>query len=207
MDEGQLPDRRIARTKEAIRDALTSLINEKGFEAITVSDIADRANINRGTFYLHYRDKFDLLDQIKAELMHDFTEIVSQAPQINLMAVGDDEEPMPVVVKIFEFLRDQASITHAVLSLTGEVSFKGQIKELIEMNLSRIGFFNYLKKEDWIVPQDFFITYIVSAHLGVIQEWMGNGCRESPRQIAIFLSRLSYYGPIYGLGIKKIPHD
>ncbi len=46
-------DRRIARTKTAIREALVALIEEKGFDAILVSDIAERANINRGTFYLH----------------------------------------------------------------------------------------------------------------------------------------------------------
>ncbi|EEL70861.1 hypothetical protein IGA_00005 [Bacillus cereus HuA3-9] len=55
-------DLRVARTKEAIRDALTELINEKGFDSITVKDITARANINRGTFYLHYRDKYDLFD-------------------------------------------------------------------------------------------------------------------------------------------------
>jgi len=52
-------DRRIARTKAAIREALVALIEEKGFDALTVKDIATRANINRGTFYLHYKDKFD----------------------------------------------------------------------------------------------------------------------------------------------------
>jgi AcrR family transcriptional regulator len=55
-------DRRIEKSKTAIIDALTQLISEKDFDKITINDIADRANVNRGTVYLHYVDKYDLLD-------------------------------------------------------------------------------------------------------------------------------------------------
>src|SRR5512139_3713844 len=54
-------DPRVIRTRQLLRDALVSLIAEKGFDAITVQDIADRATLNRATFYLHYQDKHDLL--------------------------------------------------------------------------------------------------------------------------------------------------
>ena len=54
-------DLRVIRTKESIQDALVELIEEKGFEAITVKDITTRAKINRGTFYSHYQDKYDLI--------------------------------------------------------------------------------------------------------------------------------------------------
>lgn len=66
MSEESSVDRRIIRTKEAIRDALITLIEEKGFDAVSVINITSRADINRGTFYLHYRDKYDLLEQIEA---------------------------------------------------------------------------------------------------------------------------------------------
>lgn len=54
---------RVLQTKRMIRDALTLLMEEKGFEGITVRDLAEKAAINRGTFYLHYKDKYDLLEQ------------------------------------------------------------------------------------------------------------------------------------------------
>jgi len=54
-------DRRVQRTRETLRSAMTSLIQERGFEAITVQDIIDRANVGRSTFYSHYRSKDDLL--------------------------------------------------------------------------------------------------------------------------------------------------
>lgn len=55
-------DRRILRTKKAINEAFLELLTEKDFDRITINDISERANVNRGTFYLHYMDKYDLLD-------------------------------------------------------------------------------------------------------------------------------------------------
>lgn len=56
-------DRRVVKTRKAITEALIGLLKEQDFEQITINDIADRADVNRGTVYLHYTDKFDLLDQ------------------------------------------------------------------------------------------------------------------------------------------------
>jgi len=61
-------DLRIRRTKKSIRDAFFELIDENGFDSVTVKDITDRALISRNTFYLHYEDKFDLLNKISNEL-------------------------------------------------------------------------------------------------------------------------------------------
>ncbi|MBW7457234.1 TetR/AcrR family transcriptional regulator [Paenibacillus sepulcri] len=57
-------DRRIQRTCQLIRTGFVEIMREKGFAAVTIQDIADRANVNRGTFYIHYTDKYMLLDEI-----------------------------------------------------------------------------------------------------------------------------------------------
>ena len=77
-------DPRVSRTRKLIRDALTSLISEKSFEAITVQDIAERATINRATFYLHYTDKFALLDALVRE---DFAARLVQGDPLNIESV------------------------------------------------------------------------------------------------------------------------
>jgi AcrR family transcriptional regulator len=60
-------DRRITKSQESIKNAVIELMTEKRFDDITIQDISDRANVNRGTIYLHYTDKFDLLDRIIEE--------------------------------------------------------------------------------------------------------------------------------------------
>lgn len=57
-------DRRVLRTRQSLRQAAIETMNEKGFMAMTIQDIADRANVNRGTFYAHYPDKYALLDEL-----------------------------------------------------------------------------------------------------------------------------------------------
>jgi AcrR family transcriptional regulator len=60
-------DPRVTRTRKLIRDALISLLAQKNFESISVQDIAERATVNRATFYAHYTDKFALLDAVVRE--------------------------------------------------------------------------------------------------------------------------------------------
>lgn len=67
-DDTQRPDRRVSRTRRALKDALTDLILEKGYEAVTVQDIIDRADVGRSTFYSHFIDKDDLLMAILPDL-------------------------------------------------------------------------------------------------------------------------------------------
>ena len=65
-------DRRIQRTQQLLRSALLSLIQERGFEALSVQDIIDRANVGRATFYAHFESKEDLLasgiEELRASL-------------------------------------------------------------------------------------------------------------------------------------------
>lgn len=56
-------DRRIQKTKKAITEALFTLLEKKDFNQLTINEIAEEANVNRGTVYFHYEDKYDLLNQ------------------------------------------------------------------------------------------------------------------------------------------------
>ena len=69
-------DLRIIRSKHSIKKAFIELLNEKGYEKITIQDIADKAMINRNTFYLHYQNKPDLLNRSMDELLEELNKIV-----------------------------------------------------------------------------------------------------------------------------------
>lgn len=73
----QKEDRRIRRTKRLLRQALAELMNEKEFKDITVKEITERADLNRGTFYFHYTDTYDLREKIENELTDSFREVLS----------------------------------------------------------------------------------------------------------------------------------
>lgn len=73
-----MEDLRVIKTRQSIRSAFISLMNEKGFSHITVQDILDRALINRKTFYKYYRDKYDLAERIGNEFLEMFDRIVAE---------------------------------------------------------------------------------------------------------------------------------
>ena len=70
-------DRRIRKTRRLLRECLTALLKEKKVQDITVREIADMADINRGTFYLHYKDVFDLMEQIENELLKELEDMLN----------------------------------------------------------------------------------------------------------------------------------
>jgi AcrR family transcriptional regulator len=75
-------DRRIAKSQVAIKNAVTELMSEKSFDDITIQDIADRADVNRGTIYLHYSDKYDLLDKMIEEHIENLRELCQSASEM-----------------------------------------------------------------------------------------------------------------------------
>jgi AcrR family transcriptional regulator len=200
-------DRRVLRTRAAIRDALVALIAEKGFDALTVKDITSRADINRGTFYLHYHDKLDLLEQTGLGIVQDFEQIIMQLTPEDVTEFRNIGKPLPVIVTLFEYLYENAALMHAILGLKGDVAFQTQLKKAIQKNLSHVALTANIREENYLVPGEYLISYILAAHMGVIQAWLQRGCVESPKEMATILSRLSFYGPFQAIGISTIPVD
>lgn len=199
-------DRRIIRTRRMIRDALTELMEEKGFEGITVSDLTAKADINRGTFYLHYHDKFDLLQQSEDEIVKDLEKIVEPIERLSpdeAWIYHQQNEPFPFLLKLFEYMLENSSFMRVMLGPKGDPSFQVKLKELIKKNLLK-NLEKKLKKDDMIVPAEYLVAYVSSAHLGVLQHWLESGMAKPPREVSLVLSRITLLGPgnILGLEIK-----
>ena len=62
-------DRRVRYTKMVLKNSFVQLLNEKSFDKITVKELCERADVNRGTFYVHYKDQQDLLHQIQKDFL------------------------------------------------------------------------------------------------------------------------------------------
>ncbi|MFJ7826125.1 TetR/AcrR family transcriptional regulator [Psychrobacillus sp. NPDC096623] len=199
-------DLRVIRTKESIRDALVELIDEKGFEAITVKDITTRAKINRGTFYAHFQDKYDLMTQCEEEIMLEMSKIAKQnLPSIvaELETYLPTSEPFSLAVSIFEYLKKNSGFMKAVLGPKGDLSFQTRLKDFISKTIFGNDVNAMIKKENLLVPGQYLISYIASAHIGVIQQWLNSGMKESPKEMARILSTITVNGPFFALGLKK----
>ncbi|MDN3020142.1 TetR/AcrR family transcriptional regulator [Paenibacillus sp. BSR1-1] len=195
-------DRRVIRTKRMIRDALTELMEEKGFEGITVRDLTEKASINRGTFYLHYRDKYDLLEQSEEEIISGIRQLVNNIKPKEAVSFTSQDEPFPIILKLFEYFQENASFMKVILGPKGDAAFQGKMKELIKKTFfQKIA--EDLKIEEMLVPADYLISYVSSAHLGVIQHWLQSGMEKSPREMTLILTKMTLYGPGHVAGLKK----
>ena len=106
------------------------------------------------------------------------------------------------MVALFEYFDRNASLMRALLSMKGDLSFQEQFKKVLWSNIFEKELSFHIKKDNLLVPGEYLITYIISAHLGVVQHWLEKDQRESAQQMASTLYRLSFFGPIYAAGIN-----
>ncbi|MBS4201338.1 TetR/AcrR family transcriptional regulator [Bacillus sp. FJAT-49732] len=199
-------DLRVIRTKDAIRNALVELMEEKGFEAITVKDITNKAKINRGTFYAHYQDKFDLMTKCQEEIMQGMFNIVKPSFPDVIAELGTNStpvKPFTFIVSIFEYLDENSGFMKAVLSPKGDLSFQTKLKDFMWKTLFENNPNSLIKQENLLVPGQYLTSYIASAHIGVIQQWLNSGRKESPQEMAQILSTITINGPFFAAGLKK----
>lgn len=108
-------DRRVRRTKRLLLESLTSLMKEKPIKDISVKELTDLADINRGTFYLHYRDIYDMLEQLEDEWFADFNELLDKTPP----APDSTGSVARLSENMFQFLLDNKDIADALLGPNG----------------------------------------------------------------------------------------
>lgn len=199
----QADDRRAIRTKKMIKAALAELIEEKGFNNISITDLTTKADINRGTFYLHYTDKYDLLEKIEDEIIQEVQEQTKNIDKLNIQSIDDQNEPIPFVIKLFEYFQENAGILKAILGPKGDPLLIRKLKKIMEVNYFEKKLVKAFKQENMMIPEEYFISYIVSAHLGVVQQWLESGMDKSPKEMALILYKMSMHGPLWAAGLNN----
>lgn len=194
---GCLEDRRITRSKRALRAALISLIEEVGFDAITVNDLCASAELNRGTFYNHFHDKEDLLTTLENEVMADVALIQQEMKLLNVkdvLAYAVKKRPLPVLVQLFDYLRLQGDFLHAVLGPGGDAGFSARLRDSVCTYLIQsVLHARYRNSEDPFVG--YYVSFYASAYLGVITRWIETGMKEDSNTMALIAVRLLFIKP------------
>lgn len=118
-------DARVRYTKKALRDALFQCLKTKQLQDITVKEISETANLNRATFYKHYRDCFDLLEQIENEMLNDFRELIESHPGAGNTILSD-------LMKIHEKYADlQSALSNGVFAENLQLKIKALMHEFM----------------------------------------------------------------------------
>ncbi|EFM08577.1 transcriptional regulator, TetR family [Paenibacillus curdlanolyticus YK9] len=197
-------DRRQQRTKQLLYDALMSLIEEKGLEHVTVTDIANRAEVNRGTFYLHYQDVPDMVQQLKEAVFEQMRTIIVRIDPQQSIQYANKNEPYPVIIELFEELGKHADFYRVMLGPKGDLSYAIQLRKLISKNVYEK--FNYLPRSNGLpVPIDYMIAFVSSANLGMIMHWFESGMSLTPREMGAMMTNIINFGPLTTFGLRDLP--
>lgn len=196
----QVQDLRKLKTLRAIDQAFTKLINEKSFESLTIKDIAAESLINRGTFYMHYQDKYDLLTSYENNLLEGFSEVLTrniENEETEKLYIG---MPRKIAVDTFQFIDDNADKVIALFNNQGGNQFEHKVR-MHMLNYYRNHSDQLVDKSRLRIDMDFLLAYITNAHIGLIRNWLENGRRETSEEVAGILETITVRGPFYAAGL------
>jgi AcrR family transcriptional regulator len=177
-------DRRITYTKMVLKQSLLELLRERPIEKITVKDICERADINRGTFYTHFSDPYDLLQQIENELFSEILEYIESSLKAEAISA--------LLGMIFESILKNSDLCKVLFSDYGDKEFLRRVITIAR----EVSMREWQKMIPSVTDEEMEILYLFYANgcIAIIQHWVTSGMKESPEELSTMIEKLSLNG-------------
>ena len=184
-------DRRITRTRGMLQHALISLILKKGYEATTIKDICDAANVGRSTFYAHYTSKDDLkrsgVETLRGLLRDRQREALAKPGNIRGRSLGFS-------LTMFEHARDHIDLYRALAGGRGGAVALNSIRQiLIDLVRDELAAPVDKNSKDFI-HREIVVQYVVGAYMALLIWWLDGGAKLPPQRIDAMFRRLATKG-------------
>lgn len=194
-------DLRVKRTNKYIIEAFIRLVEEKGFEQVTVQNIADEAMINRATFYAHYKDKQDLYEKIFDLAVESFTAILDfeDFVQGNRIKIRKIEAAM---TELFLHIQKNRSFYLTIMDASAIEIIRKKLGLILTERYQEIFSTLRITEGDIEVPLDFIIDYMTSIFVGTLHWWLTAETTMTPDHLAKLVIKLVANGHLTVLGIE-----
>ena len=196
-EEASAEDRRITRSKAALRKSFIELVQERGLDNFSVNDLCAHAGLNRGTFYNHFKDKDDLLSKYEQEILNTLDCFQPEIKKLTLSEVWAHEvnkQPLSAFVHIFEYLASERDFLCAIISRRGDASFAGRLRDAV-CNDFILGMLHERYRKNPSSFVNYYVAYYASAYMGVIERWLVTGMKETPEEMAVIALHLLFIKP------------
>ncbi len=171
---------RVRRTQKLLREALIELIEERGFEALTIGALTERAMVSRAAFYRNYQDKYDLVEQIFEEAM---------SALLNSVGGMGREHPPAIWVTFFEHIAEYERLYRALLGRKGSPWFVMKMRTSLAGLVKELGRVPHGPDASSLVVHTFsdeFVPDLVSTmFVEAITWWLEQGRPYTPKEIAM----------------------
>ncbi len=179
-------DCRVKKTKKQLRLALMDLMSEKAKKNISVRELAERADINRGTFYIHYKDVSDLLQRLEDEMAERLSDMCRHH------ASNTEISSYPFLTDLYRFVLDNADLCRVLLGPNGDIAYRQRICGILHDDF----LYDFLSR---FYPDDrqrleHFCAFIVSGNLNLALTWLNDGTKETPEEMAQLAGKIIMNG-------------
>ncbi len=189
-------DRRVRKSKTAIKRAFIQLLKKNHIERITIQEISDLADINRGTFYLNFEDKYALLEEMEDEQIEKIRGIVD-IRNINLSNQSSES-----FIKAFSTNITKKMVTHisenlefyqVILSLDKKSKIEEQLGDIVRGNVTQLVGDNETVLG---IPINYYLSYVTGSMMSIIKYWVNDPNRVSVDELVEYIATIASTGPI-----------
>ena len=177
-------DRRAKRSRRLLKESLLALMQEKRFQEITARDVTERADLNRGTFYLHYPDTQALLESIEDDMMAKVQLLIDKHRE----DVESSSSIEPVLMPVLDFILEKQTTIELILRNNNTSHFLDKLHTLICTN-SR----DYVREHLAItdpVQLDFFLGFVSFGILAMVKVWISQGMTLPKQKLIAYADAL-----------------
>lgn len=168
-------------------------MTQKPIGQITIKELCDLADVNRGTFYKHYNDQYDLLKQVLDELDSEIRATLEK----NLVGAPSSSK---IITEIIRGIAEQSSLCKILFSKYGDADFLKKI--MYNAHDQSVNEWKLKSKLGDTQQFEMFYTFVANGVAAVIQSWLQNDMKEEPQEIALFIDNATNYGLSFFLDQK-----
>lgn len=185
-------DRRVRKSKDSIKEAFTTLMNDVGFDQITVRSLCKEADINRSTFYLHYKNIDDLFLSFESSIAEHITLSINHIETDDL--VSNPTTLTRLFTHIIQAIEEDSDLALALINHSEASSIKITIEQVIEnLILERIENEDFYSQEEQLdMPPSYIAVLFSSIFTSLLTEWLIKGTKESPQMLARFINEIAF---------------
>lgn len=179
-----------AQTKKRIEETLLALLVEKDFSKISVRDITAAAGINRGTFYLHFVDKYALVEKMEQDVLAGLMDACSSLEPAQVLQEARNGELSLFSMQVFHYIDMHFNKFKVLLSRHNQSGFLKRLREFFCQQFIEKYEHHALMGKELDIPTNYFAAFAASAFLGVIEEWLNEEVPKAPEDIANYYVRI-----------------
>jgi len=178
-------DRRIKYTKMVLKESLLKLMADKPINKIQIKEICDLADVNRGTFYAHYNDQFDLLRQVQDEF-------AAEVKTLQDKRQTKEMDTLEMITGLMSHLAEHRSLCKILFVTSGDYELINKL-----MNSAYDSFLDGWKQKLRNPSDrqlDMLYVFISNGSAAIIRNWVLNDMKETPQEVAQFILQATNYG-------------